>query len=509
MTKKANEFPPLPGLDAVGRGISLKPYQTYELKDVLFKRETTRPYYSKETQQTYHLPEGYEVNDSPPMPSKQALNQVLIEESWERLDKSIGLDASAAGSGGLFSVDASAVQASQLSSKEDSYYALRSSFIPFWAVYVPNVTNLPDDFFDVDVPVPFRHAGRRAYERFFERYGTHYVKRAWVGGKAILAFTIAKSTNMTKEEIQLGINASYGVGSAKANSSRMEEKEKLKNNSECTVFGKGGEELKLAALSSLDETSYNQWLETIKTNPQIIEFEVAGIWTLIPDEEKANAVMEAYKAAATYETISAGAHLDNEFLFIRKDKYFCYDLEKHTSRKPEPLVKKWPVLSQCGFESTDAMFRGPKKWPPTGEDLSRKLFMFHDNMFLRLDIDSGEIDEGHPKSISEQWPGMPFHRIDAAMCDNIDSVYFFAGSRYARYDLADGKIDDVYPEPISKRWAGVNFDRIDAVISGKESKVFFFRDELYIRYDMTIYQADPGYPKYIVGSYVEDWKFLN
>ncbi len=53
MQKKVKEFPPLPGLDAVGRGIFLRPYHSYELKDVLFKRENPRPYFSKETQQAY------------------------------------------------------------------------------------------------------------------------------------------------------------------------------------------------------------------------------------------------------------------------------------------------------------------------------------------------------------------------------------------------------------------------------------------------------------------------
>ena len=35
-------------------------------------------------------------------------------------------------------------------------------------------------------------------------------------------------------------------------------KEKLTNNSECIVFGKGGDELMLATLSSLDDANYNQ-----------------------------------------------------------------------------------------------------------------------------------------------------------------------------------------------------------------------------------------------------------
>ena len=77
----------LPGLEVVGRGVYLRPYQPYELKDVIFKRGNTREYYSKETKKTYAIPAGYELNDSPPMPAERALNQVVIEESWERFEK--------------------------------------------------------------------------------------------------------------------------------------------------------------------------------------------------------------------------------------------------------------------------------------------------------------------------------------------------------------------------------------------------------------------------------------
>ncbi len=82
---------PIPGLDVVGRGVYVRPQQPYELKGILFPRSNDQHYYSKETGQTYAVPEGYEVNDSPPMPADQALNQVLIEESWDRFEKQTSL----------------------------------------------------------------------------------------------------------------------------------------------------------------------------------------------------------------------------------------------------------------------------------------------------------------------------------------------------------------------------------------------------------------------------------
>jgi hypothetical protein len=508
MTNQSKEFLPIPGLEVVGRGIYLRPHQPYELKDVLFKRENPRPYYSKETGETYFVPDVYEVNDSPPMPAKQALNQVLIEESWERFDKLMGLDANLAVSNTLFSVDATASQTKQLRSEEDSYYALRNSFIPLWTVYLPNVTLLPENTFDMAVPVPFTHSGRAEYEKFFERYGTHYVKRAWVGGKAMLAFTVVKSSHMTKADIHAGIKASYGIGNVSANTKLEESKEKLQNNSDCTVFGKGGDELKLAALSSLDEARYNEWLATIKNNPQTIEIEVAGIWTLLPDRDKAKALMDAYKAAAAFTPISAVFGVGKLVYFLRGNKYFCCDIEKGESEKPSLISEKWPALSQCGFDRVDAAFRG-EELRSSVEDLSRKVFFFRRDKYLRMDIDTGAVDEGYPKQIADGWPGLSFDRIDAALNIGYDSIYFFKGNQYIRYNMTENRADEGYPELISKRWAGLTFDRIDAAIYWGNGKIYFFRGDQHIRYDMVTYRADPGYPKFIIGTYVEDWKFFD
>ncbi|MDM8551024.1 hemopexin repeat-containing protein [Desulfobacterales bacterium HSG2] len=504
MTNQTQARLPIPGLKVVGRGIYLRPYQPYALKEILFRTDNTLTYYSKETGQTYMIPEGYEVNDSPPMPAKQALNQVIIEESWERFDKQMGLDANLTVSGALFSIDVNASQLQQLRCEEEAYYALRNSFVPLWTVYLPTVTAFSDMSFDMDVPTPFDHSNRSAYERFFERYGTHYVRRAWVGGKAMLAFTVTKSSKMTKDEIQAGIKASLvGVGSSGADASLKKSKEKLQNNSECTVFGKGGDELKLAAISSLDEAHYNEWLATIKDNPQVIELEVSGIWTLTDDKEKAKALQEAYREATAFKPISAVFGIDKEIYFVRGDKYFCYHIDKCESEKPRPIIEKWPILSQLGFDRIHAALR----WD--GKDSGRKLFLFKRDKYLCLDIDTGSIGDGCPRPIAQGWPGVTFERIDAALNIEPDSVYFFMGNRYIRYSMSENHADKGYPDIVPRRWTGVTFDRIDASICWGDGKVYFFRGDQHIRYDMITYRADPGYPKFIIGCYVEDWKFFD
>jgi MAC/Perforin domain/Hemopexin len=509
MTTKALKFLPIPGLEVVGRGVYLRPQQPYELKDILFKRENDQAYYSKETGQTYTVPEGYEVNDSPPMPATQALNQVVIEESWERFEKQTSLDASLAVSNAPFSIDVNASQTGQLRREEEAYYALRNSFIPLWTLYIPNTTRFSEMAFDIDMPVPFSHEFRKEYEKFFERYGTHYIRRAWIGGKAMLAFTIGKSSQMTKEEIQAGLKASYGgFGSGSVSTNQQKNKEKLQNNSECTVFGKGGDECKLAALSSLDEARYNEWLATIKENPQVIEFEAMGIWTLIGDKKKAQALMDAYREATVFTPLRVVLNIDREVYFLKDDYYFSYDMDKGQSTEPRRIRDKWSALFHVGFERVDAAFLGKYLTSPAKEDLSRKLFFFNRDKYIRWDVDTNAIDPGYPRPIVEGWPGVTFERIDAALNVAPDTVYFFKGNQYIRFNTLKHHADEGYPDLVSKRWVGVTFDRIDAAVYWGNAKVYFFRGNQQIRYDMVTYRVDPGYPKSIISNYVKDWKFF-
>lgn len=508
MTKPEKKTTQLPGLEVVGRGIFLRPYQAYELKDILFIQQNHQACYFKETEQTYSIPAGYEVNDSPPMPPKQAFNQTIVEESRERLDKQMNLDANVAGSNALFTVDASGSMSNHQNSSEENYYAQRVSFIPLWSVYIPNVTNIDDKKMELNIPTPFKHANRKEYEKFFERYGTHYVRRAWVGGKSTLVLTVAKSSSMTKEEIKSSIQASYAGTKGGVTTDNKSDNEKLKNNCECTVFGKGGDELKLATLSSLDIEAYNNWLFSIKENPQVIELEVMGIWTLIDDEEKAKALKDAYKAATTFTPISAIFDYNNEINFIRGSKYCKYDIEKGETEKSKPMKEKWPALVEVGFDRIDAAFKGSDWSFEGGENMDSKLFVFRRNKYVCLDLKSNKVEKGYPKLIKDGWPGLSFDKIDAALNAGQDSIYFFAGSYYVRYNILKNRTDEGYPELISKRWAGVTFDRIDAAIYWGNSKVFFFRDDLHIRFDTITYNTDPGYPRPIVGSYVDDWKFF-
>lgn len=504
---------PIIGLELVGRGIYLHPRAPYRLTRVLFPypADGWRTFNSQETGAAYSVPAGYEVSDSAPTPANKAQNKVLIEESFDRFEKTLHVDASVATGTGMFSVDATAAQASSLRTTEDAYYGMRDSFISFWAVYLSDTTVVSEDTFDLsDVPVPFNHAARQKYEFFFDRYGTHFVSRVWVGGKASLAFSVLKSSGMTKEEVQAGIKASSGsAGKASANTDLQTSKEKLQSSAHCTVWGMGGDPLKLASLSSFDEGQYNDWIQSIKPNPQVVEFEVAGIWTLVRDPDKAKALQDAYIAATTVQPLSAVFSIDRLVYFIRGSRYTVYDVEKGQTRKPQSLKDDFAALAEIGFDRIDAAFNGGSFLVKDGESLRRKIFLFHKDKYISLDFDRQSIDPGYPKLIAEGFPGVDFECIDAVLAPGEGYVYFFRGKNYIRFNTTTWKADEGYPAATRQRFVGVTFDRIDAAIYWGNGKAYFFKDDQHIRYDMAIFEADPGYPKAIIGSYVEDWKFFN
>jgi len=512
-----NEVYPVPGYEVAGRFVYLRPRQPYELKERVFNAgDEATVYYSRQTGKSYSLPAGYEVNDSPPLPENRALNQTMIEESWDSFGKQINESAKVAASSAVFSIDTNASQIASLKSNREAYYALRNSFLPLWCVYVPDCSRFPKTIFDLDsfpIPWPFNHKDRDAYTRFFQRYGSHYVKRVWVGGKATLAFIVEKSTEVSKDEIQAGIKASFGLGKGEASANLQTSRDKLLKNSVCHVFGAGGDETLLAKLSSLDEAQYNKWLDTIQENPQVIEIEMAGVWTLFDDPDKAAALQEAYKEEIAFKPISAICTIKRQVYFLRDGCYFAYDLDK---RKPTE-DRLLPVTNLCleldkeiytSFKWPDTAFTASYLYNRDKISLQDKIYLFKRDRVIRVDIETRTVDPGYPKLLEEEWPGLGFTRVDAILNTSPNAVYFFKGSQYVRYEMSEKRygVFEGYPKPTKDRWIGVVFDRIDAAIYWRFDKAYFFSDDQYIRYDLSNYRVDAGYPKAMPSNYIQDWE---
>jgi hypothetical protein len=118
--------------------------------------------------------------------------------------------------------------------------------------------------------------------------------------------------------------------------------------------------------------------------------------------------------------------------------------------------------------------------------VASKAFFFSDDEYVRYDLEADKIDEGFPRPIQGNWPGMPFPRIDAAVVWNNGKAYFFSGDQYVSFDVAANKVDDGYPLPIKDEWKfGSSFDqRIDAAVMWKKGEALFFNGGEYVPWDV-------------------------
>lgn len=130
-----------------------------------------------------------------------------------------------------------------------------------------------------------------------------------------------------------------------------------------------------------------------------------------------------------------------------------------------------------------------------------KAYFFRDDSYIRYNVVERRADDGYPRSIASNWPGLFAKDIDAAVAWSNGKAYFFKGSEYIRVDLETKKADPGYPKPIAGSWPGLFTKDIDAAVAWTNGKVYFFKGSEYIRVDLVTKKADPGYPKPIAGNW--------
>ncbi len=75
--------------------------------------------------------------------------------------------------------------------------------------------------------------------------------------------------------------------------------------------------------------------------------------------------------------------------------------------------------------------------------------------YMRVDLDTKNVDPGYPKKIGPYWTGLWDSGIDAAVAWNNGKAYFFKGDEYMRVDLGTKNLDPGYPKPIAGNWVGL------------------------------------------------------
>jgi len=125
-----------------------------------------------------------------------------------------------------------------------------------------------------------------------------------------------------------------------------------------------------------------------------------------------------------------------------------------------------------------------------------KTYFFKGSQYWRHSGSS--MDIGYPKDISSGFAGIPSN-IDAVFVwSGNGKIYFFKGSQYWRYDPGQNPpVKSFYPKPISN-WDGIP-DHIDDVIHYSNGFTYFFKKGFYYRFNDATFSvsksAEPPYPR--------------
>jgi len=176
--------------------------------------------------------------------------------------------------------------------------------------------------------------------------------------------------------------------------------------------------------------------------------------------------------------------------FFRDTEYVGYSIlmDKAGDGFPKPIKDNWPGLP---WNTVDAAVT----WK------NGKALFFKDTDYVSFDIADNKVDAGYPKPIKANWPGVPAGSLDAVVLWDNGKAYFFKGTEYVRFDVSSHKADDGYPLPIKGNWPGLPWERIDTAVNWGNGKAYFFRDHEYVRYDLSADRVDAGYPKAIVDEW--------
>ena len=504
-------------MDAVGHGIYLRPYQPYELKRVLFKREHYRPLPSR----TRRRPTTARRLRSRRQPADAG--QAVSEPGHDRgvlgpLQQADEPGHQPVGRHRRLQHERQR-QPDQPDAKSPrrpiTRCAARSSRCG--ASTCPDFEMSSTRSMSSGIPTPFKHEHRAV--RALLRALRQPLRQARLDRRqgACCFLTIVKSIGhhqggdpgRTQGELwcarQRRGQRQDGRRAARSCSS----------SSQCSVAGKGGDELKLAALSTLDEAKYNAWLQHHPRQPP--DHRDGGRRNLdarSTTRTRRRRCTMPIRRPPCFTAISAAFAIDKIVYFVRGRKVLLLSHRAAGERKAQAAHRQ---VAGAGARSA-SIASTPRSaagiWSTrNGERSTASCSFLPQGQVARIDIDTGDARSRlSRKPISD---GLPRRRASSASTRRWRSaatrVYFFY-RKQVRPLQHEERTRWTRAIRTSSRSAGsgVTFERIDAAIYWGNGKVYFFKDDQHIRYDLGHpLRPIPATPSRSVGNYVEDWRFFD
>ncbi|KAK7929278.1 hypothetical protein WMY93_005673 [Mugilogobius chulae] len=197
--------------------------------------------------------------------------------------------------------------------KEDKFtFSIHSSSCKHYSYRVSNTPPLSSEFQkDVSLlPASYNLYTKAQYRRLINTYGTHYIRQAYLGGKfrrlTAVRTCLSSINGLSSDEahscLSLGINLALGKSKVTPTSKKCTDL--LQNQDVATSFSAGmymhqtqvvGGQGWSGHFSLLFDNSqgYNNWLQSLKMFPDIVEYSLTSMSELVPDSQKKESIKVA------------------------------------------------------------------------------------------------------------------------------------------------------------------------------------------------------------------------
>jgi hypothetical protein len=293
----------VPGAGDLGWGFDIfGNYGDSALKTQLFQMSGGTEWTDPISKVIYHIPDNIALS----LVQKSDSNSQVFDTATavqEYFAAKAKLEASYVGEFGAFSGAFNSAYQKDLEQIESFKYALYESQNIAWRLTL-QAQSLAQLTAEVQaeiatLPAEFSKGSRAPFFRFLRKYGTHYVSRVAVGGRLYYYVAVEKSFTSDDAKIDGDVTLEYnallvsGKAESQANWSRLGRSWVSNRTVHIEAVGGTPNSLLLAAPEYDDTRSaiFDQWVESIKTAPATMDFELRPIYNLMPAAK--SAAMEA------------------------------------------------------------------------------------------------------------------------------------------------------------------------------------------------------------------------
>jgi hypothetical protein len=230
--------------------------------------------------------------------------------SRDELQNSLAAHAKVEASYGAFSGAIEATYTSEYEQSSEYYFSYNNFYSQLAYLQInPDTEFLSDDFKTrlSELPGSVSPENLHVFEDFFNTFGIYFTSKIVLGASLSFYVSTQKVSQLSKQDIDASINAEYNglytSGSIAADVQTSTQWKSYTENSQVSISSLGADPVKGGYLAKLSEAerfqptaatveAFNAWLDTIKTDPKIVDFGLTGIWELCGNRRKV--VQEAW-----------------------------------------------------------------------------------------------------------------------------------------------------------------------------------------------------------------------